>query len=124
MKKYHLIAAGVLLTVLVGFTVYYFNMPICKGEFVRNPDSYAARIEKMNGTDLHVMELKEGDVLYIHFETVKGEMYLKIIGPDGLSIYEGNGKGISDFEVNILKEGTYSLSLAAKRAKGYLNIHL
>ena len=36
---------------------------------VKKPDAYLLDIERMNGTDLHTLELREGDVLQIQFET-------------------------------------------------------
>ena len=123
MKKHYLVTGGILLALILAFTVYCFNIPVSKGEYVRNPDSYMAKIEKMTGTDLHVLELNEGDVLSVCFETYKGELYLKITGPDGQSFYEGNGKGINDFKVHVNISGSYSISVAAKRAKGYIDIH-
>ena len=122
MKKHYLVTGGILLALILAFTVYCFNIPVSKGEYVRNPDSYMAKIEKMTGTDLHIMELNEGDVLSLYFETYNGDLYLKITGPDGQSLYEGNGKAINDFKVNVNISGSYSISVAAKRAKGYIDI--
>ena len=33
------------------------------GSRVKNPDAYLLDIQKMNGTDLHTLELRQGDVL-------------------------------------------------------------
>ena len=41
------------------------------GSVVKNPDSFTLDIEKMNGVDSHKLELSAGDVLDVHFETVK-----------------------------------------------------
>ena len=57
------------------------------GSRVKNPDEYLLDIEKMNGTDLHTLELHEGDVLQIEFETEKGELYMEIKAPEGTAIY-------------------------------------
>ena len=46
---------------------------------VKNPDAYLLDIKKMNGTDLHALELREGDVLQIQFETEKGNLYTAAI---------------------------------------------
>lgn len=54
------------------------------GSRVKNPDAYLLDIEKMNGTDQHALELCEGDVLQIRFETEKDSMYMEIqmvLGP-------------------------------------------
>ena len=57
------------------------------GSRVKNPDAYLLDIQRMNGTDLHTLELQKGDALYIQFETEKGELYLEIKAPDGTAVY-------------------------------------
>ena len=81
-------------------------------------------IEKMNGTDLHTLELNEGDVLQIRFETVKGSLYMEIKAPGGTTIYRGNGKVTTDFSVNILESGVYTVVVEAQHAKGTIHIQL
>ena len=92
------------------------------GSRVRNPDAYLLDIKKMNGTDLHTLELCEGDVLKIEFETVKGSLYMEIKGPDGTAIYCGNGKETTDFTVNIPETGVYTIVVEARQAKGTIHI--
>ena len=94
------------------------------GSRVKNPDAYLLDIEKMTGTDLHTLELCEGDVLQIRFETVKGELYMEIKAPDGTSVYRGNGKETTDFTVNIRESGIYTIVVEARRAKGTIHIQL
>ena len=94
------------------------------GSRVKNPDAYLLDIEKMNGTDLHTLELREGDVLQIQFETEKGTLYMEIKAPDGTSLYRGNGKETTDFTVNILESGIYTISVEARRAKGTIHVQL
>ena len=81
-------------------------------------------IEKMNGTDLHTMELHEGDVLQIEFETEKGSMYMEIKAPDGTSVYRGNGKETTDFTVNIRESGVYTVFVEARHSKGIIHVQL
>ena len=78
----------------------------------------------MNGTDLHTLELREGDVLQIQFETEKGDLYMEIKAPDGMSLYRGNGKETTDFTVNISQSGVYTIVVEARRAKGTIHIQL
>ena len=92
------------------------------GSRVKNPDAYQLDIERMNGTDLHTLELQEGDALQIRFETVQGALYMEIKAPDGTVIYCGNGKEVTDFTVNILKDGVYTVVVEARRAKGTIHI--
>ena len=113
-----------LLLVLAGIAVFLFcsNQEGFNGSRVKNPDVYLLDIEKMNGTDLHALELHEGDVLQIQFETEKGSLYMEIKAPDGTTIYRGNGKVTTDFMVNIRESGVYTIVVEARHAKG--TIHL
>ena len=94
------------------------------GSRVKNPDAYLLDIERMNGTDLHTLELREGDVLQIQFETEKGTMYMEIKAPDGTTVYRGNGKETTAFTVNIRKSGVYTIVVEARHAKGTLHVQL
>ena len=99
-----------------------YNQEGFTGSRVKNPDAYLLDIEKMNGTDLHTLELQEGDVLQIRFETAKGELYMEIKAPDGTTIYRGNGKETTDFAVNIRQDGVYAVVVEARHAKGTIHI--
>lgn len=71
-------------------------------------DSYGLNVESMTGTDSYQMELQEGEVLAVHFETVRGSMCMEIQAPDESPLYQGNGKGVTEFTVNIPESGTLS----------------
>ena len=111
---------------LAGIAVFLFcsNQEGFSGSRVKNPDAYLLDIEWMNGTDLHTLELQEGDVLHIQFETVKDSLYMEIKAPDGSTIYRGNGKEITDFTVNIRESGIYTVVVEARHAKGTIYIQL
>ena len=96
------------LLILAGVAVFLFcyNQEGFTGSRVKNPDAYLLDIEKMNGTDLHTLEVREGDILQIQFETEKGDLYMEIKAPDGSTIYRGNGKETTDFTVNIRESGS------------------
>lgn len=66
--------------------------PTLQGSRVKNPDAYLLDIQKMNGTDVHTLQLSEGDVLQVRFETVKGSLRMEIKAPDGTAVYSGNGR--------------------------------
>ena len=118
-----LIPAGLSL-LLLGAAVFLFcyNQEGFTGRRVKNSDAYLLDIERMNGTDLHTLELHGGDALQIRFETVKGSLYMEIKAPDGTAIYCGNGKETTDFTVNIPESGVYTIVVEARHAKG--TIHL
>ena len=114
------------LLVLAGIAVFLFcsNQKSFSGNRVKNPDAYLLDIKKMNGTDLHTLELREGDVLQIQFETEKGDLYMEIKASDGMSPYRGNGKETTDFTVNIRESGVYTIVVEARHAKGTIHIQL
>ena len=114
------------LLILAGVAIFLFcyNQEGFTGSRVKNPDEYLLDIEKMNGTDLHTLELREGDTLQIEGETGKGEGYMEIKAPDGTAIYRGNGKETTDFAVNIRGSGVYTVVVEARRAKGTIHVQL
>ena len=114
------------LLILAGVAVFLFcyNQEGFTGSRVKNPDAYLLDIEKMNGTDLHTLEVREGDILQIQFETEKGDLYMEIKAPDGSTIYRGNGKETTDFTVNIRESGVYTVVVEARHAKGIIHVQL
>ena len=125
-KKAKAVFVALLLLILSGAAVFLFcrNQEGFTGSRVKKPDAYLLDIEKMHGTDLHTLELREGDALRIRFETVKGELYMEIKAPDGTSLYRGNGKQATDFTVNIRESGVYTIVVDARHAKGTIHIQL
>ena len=115
---------GLILLLAVGVAVFLScdNREGFTGSRVKNPDAYLLDIQQMNGIDLHTLELQAGDVLQIHFETVKGELYMEIKAPDGTSLYRGNGREITDFTVNIRESGVYAVLVEARHAKGTIHV--
>ena len=114
------------LLILAGVAIFLFcyNQEGFTGSCVKNPDEYLLDIEKMNGTDLHTLELREGDTLQIEFETGKGELYMEIKAPDGTAIYRGNGEETTEFAVNIRESGVYTVVVEARREKGTIHVQL
>lgn len=114
------------LLVLAGIAVFLSgcNQESFSGSRVKNTDAYLLDIKKMNGTDLHTLELCEGDVLQIQFETEKGDLYMEIKAPDGTSLYRGNGKETTDFTVNIRESGVYTIVVEARHAEGTIHVQL
>ena len=125
-KKSKAVFIVLTLLILAGVAVFLFcyNQEGFTGSRVKNPDAYLLDIEKMNGTDLHTLELHEGDVLQIEFETEKGELYMEIKAPDGTAVYRGNGKETTDFTVNIRESGVYTVVVEARHAKGIIHVQL
>ena len=123
-NKTVLIALPLLILAGVAIFLFCYNLEGFTGSRVKNPDAYLLDIEKMNGTDLHTLELREGDALQIQFETEKGELYMEIKAPDGTAVYRGNGKETTDFTVNIRESGVYTVVVEAQHAKGTIHVQL
>ena len=123
-NKSKIIFIAVIIMIIIGVAtgLFYYNMEGFTGNRIKNPDSYLLEIERMNGTDLHTLDLQAGDVLKVEFETVKGSLDLEIKAPDGTTIYRGDGKAATDFTVNIYKSGVYTVNVLARHAKGSIYI--
>ncbi|MDD6466649.1 MAG: hypothetical protein PUF50_00505 [Erysipelotrichaceae bacterium] len=123
-KSKKIILVGILLLLVIGAVGYLFNynQEGFTGSRIKNPDFYLLDIERMNGTDLHTMELHEDDVLQIHMKTEKGSMYMEMKAPDGTAIYQGNGKEITEFTIKIPENGVYTIVAEANHAKGLIRI--
>ena len=126
MKNRRRIRIGISLALLVfaGAAVFLFcyNQEGFTGSRVKNPDAYLLDIQRMHGTDLHTLELHRGDVLQIRFETIKGSLHMEVNAPDGTTIYRGNGKGVTEFTVTIPEDGVYPVVVAARHAKGTIEM--
>ena len=124
MKKRKIVLVVLLLLFIAGLAEFLFcyNQEGFTGSRVKNPDAYLLDIEKMNGTDLHTLELNEGDTLQIQFTTGKGSLYMEIKAPDGTTVYCGNGKAATDFTVNIRESGVYTIVVEARRAAGTIHV--
>ena len=123
-NKTVLIALPLLIVAGVAIFLLCYSLEGFTGSRVKNPDAYLLDIEKMNGTDLHTLELSRGDVLQIQFETEKGNLYMEIKAPDGTAVYRGNGKETTDFTVNIRESGVYTVVVEARHAKGTIHVQL
>ena len=123
-KKSKAVLIVLSLMVFAGAVIFLFcsNQEGFTGSRVKNPDAYLLDIKRMNGTDLHTLELREGDVLQIQFETDQGELYMEIKAPDGTPIYHGNGKETTAFTVNIRESGIYTIAVEARHARGSIHV--
>lgn len=121
-KNYILPILGVLLVVGLMLFLPSCNQEIFIGHDIKNSDLYLLDVEQMNGADSHSIELQADAMLAVRFETVKGSMHMEISAPDGSCLYAGNGKGVTEFTLNISESGTYSIFVEAHRAKGIIQV--
>ena len=123
-KRSKVVWIGLPLLVLAGIIIFLvrYNQEGFSGSRIKNLDAYLLNIESMHGTDLHTMELQQGDVLQIKFETVKGSLYMEIKAPDGTTLYRGNGRETTESSVKISESGVYTIVAEARHAKGTIQI--
>ena len=123
-KRSKVVWIGLPLIFLAGIIIFLvcYNQEGFNGSRIKNPDAYLLNIESMHGTDLHTMELQQGDVLQIKFETVKGSLYREIKAPDGTTLYRGNGRETTESSVKISESGVYTIVAEARHAKGTIQI--
>ena len=122
MKRNKFSISVFLLSAVMAVVLSGCNQGEFTGSRVKNPVSYLLDIRLMNGNDVHSMNLNEGDVLQIRFETDKGELQMEIKAPDGTAVYNGNGKVATDFTMNITQSGVYTIEVEARKAKGIIHI--
>ena len=91
------------------------------GSRVKNADSYQLDIKTMNCTDTHTLELEQGDTLKIQFETVKGNLSMKIMAPDETALYQGYGT-VKEFTMEAPMDGAYPIVVVGQKAKGSIHI--
>ena len=118
--KQKIIRAATLLCYVLGIAVF---LTACGrtcfiGSRTADADTYRLDMDYMTGTDCGAMELKANDTLEVYFETVKGSIHMEIKEPDGITLYSGNGKDVTEFTANVSERGTYSIYVEARRAKG------
>lgn len=78
----------------------------------------------MNGADSHTLNLTDGDVLQVTFETEKGSLHMEITAPDGTILYAGNGEEVTEFKINLSQTGAYTVTVEAQHAKGSIHIRV
>ena len=124
MKRRMIVCITLAAILLVVWAAYwaFCRLPHLTGSTIKNVDSYLLDAQYMNGTDGHTMMLNAGDVLSIHFETEKGALHLDIQAPDGNVLYSGNGQNARDFTVNIAESGSYTVTVKAQAATGFIRI--
>lgn len=92
------------------------------GNSIKNPDRLYLDISYINGKTKHNLYLKKGDVLSVIFETTDGKLTMEIKDPDGEVFYSGNGKDVTEFTLNVKKDGKHVVYIQAEKAKGKIDI--
>jgi len=93
------------------------------GNMTRDKDHFDMTFEILNTSYSHELEMKEGEALEVTVDFESGDLSLLIQKDDDKPIYQGNRIESAKFQVGIEAEGTYTLTVIGKRARGYVIVN-
>lgn len=120
MRRQKIYAVLIIITLTAGAVLFFafYNRSVFNGNRVADRNSYMLDIRRMNGTDTHSLELRDGDTLGIRFNGKKSSLHMEIRSPDGKVLYAGNGTEATDFTISVPKHGSYLIFVKARHATG------
>ena len=123
-KKIVLLATIVSLIALAGILIFT-RQPETRfdGERISNPGRYTLRFDRMNMTDSETMALAEGDALHVSWQIESGRVDIAIGIEGEEAIYRADDRPAgdkADFDVEIPKTGSYTITVSAREAKGQI----
>ena len=92
------------------------------GSKTGDEDHFDIDFEMLNTSYSHNLKMKEGEVLDVTVEAESGNISLTIQKEDAEPVYRGSNLESTAFQVGIEKEGTYTLTVAGKKARGHVII--
>ena len=93
------------------------------GNMTRDKNHFDMTFEILNTSYSHELEMKEGEALEVTVDVESGNLSLLIQKDDDKPIYQGNRIESAKFQVGIEAEGTYTLTVIGKRARGYVIVN-
>ena len=93
------------------------------GNMTRDKDHFDMTFEILNTSYSHELEMKEGEALEVTADVESGDLSLLIQKDDDKPIYQGNRIESAKFQVGIEAEGTYTLTVIGKRARGHVIVN-
>ena len=123
MKKEIILLSGAIALIAVAGILIFTRQPGPRfnGDRISNPGRFALQFERMNKTDSETMALAEGDALRVSWQVESGQMDI-VIGMEGEeAVYRANDRSAgdeADFCVDILRAGSYTITVSAREAKG------
>ncbi len=93
------------------------------GNMTRDKDHFDMTFEILNTSYSHELEMKEGEALEVMVDVESGNLSLLIQKDDDKPIYQGNKIESAKFQVGIEAEGTYTLTVTGRKARGYVIVN-
>ena len=125
MKKKIILVFAAIALIAAALILIFTRQPETRfdGDRISDPGRYALQFERMNMTDSETMALAEGDALHVSWQIESGKIDV-VIGMEGEeAIYQANDRlagDEADFYVEILKTGSYTITVSAREAKGQM----
>ncbi|MGN1370513.1 MAG: hypothetical protein ACI4WX_16695 [Aristaeellaceae bacterium] len=87
-------------------------------------DFFSLEMKPLNSTLSEPYALHAGDTIQVEIDLRAGELSI-FIGQEGKApVYEGRNPDLTSFRVTIPEDGTYSLSVSGKQAKGSISFRI
>ena len=90
------------------------------GSKIGDGDHFDIEFKVLNTSFSHDLELKEGESLDVSVTKESGEISLLIQSEDKEPSYRGDSMDTSDFKVTVSADGTYTVTVTGKKAKGHV----
>jgi len=123
-KKKSVIAIGVIILIGVIALVIRLSQPTntFTGNRIKNSDKYELSFTYMHQDDQHTLKCQKDDRIHCNWEIEEGKVDVYIRAFDGEVVYQGNDIDKADFEIQVLREGSYTVEVSCKKAKGTIII--
>lgn len=126
MKKKHIIlglcAAGLLL--LLAALMLLWHPDGSTYDRRAEKDFFALDMKPLNTTLSESYALHQGDTIQVDINRTAGELSIFIGQAGQAPVYEGRNPDLTSFRVTIPEDGTYSLSVTGKQAKGSISFRI
>ncbi len=108
--------------------IFAVNLLICacgvtvrfSGSKTGDADHFDMDFEMLNETYSHELDMKEGESLDVSVERISGEISIIIQKENEKPVYRGTDMDTCNFQVQVEKVGTYTLSVTGKEAQGHV----
>lgn len=88
-----------------------------------DPPRFSLRFNAMNTDDAQTLPLTEGDTLHAAWQIESGSVDIRIALPGEAPLYQADNRArgdAADFDLIIPESGNYTVTVSARKAKGWI----
>ncbi len=122
MKKRLITLCTIFIIVILGACTGSQNRQF-NGSMTGDEDHYDISFDILNTTYTHELTMKQGESILVHIEKQSGDIKVMIQKDQDDPVYEGNGDISTDFSINILEDGVYTVGVTGNKAKGHVTFN-